>query len=165
MGIKGIIQSETIFINEGLRLRSPDKTEWKAALPWYQNPKVLYYSEGVTDKVYDIEIINRMYSCLSSIGELYFIEVFEEGVWKSIGDVTLSENNMPIAIGDEKYWGKGIGKKVITKLIERAKLIGLSKIYIPQIYLYNNRSEALFTSMGFIEVNKNETEKSYELNL
>jgi RimJ/RimL family protein N-acetyltransferase len=165
MAFKEIIQPQIIFIDEDLRLRNPDKIEWKTALPWYQNPKVLLYSEGVTDKVYDMDIINRMYKYLSSIGELYFIEIFEDEIWKSIGDVTLSEKNMPIAIGDEEYWGRGIGKKVISKLIERAKSIELSKIYIPEIYLYNNRSQNLFTSMGFIEVNKNDIEKSYELNL
>ncbi|MFD3157665.1 GNAT family N-acetyltransferase [Haloimpatiens sp. FM7330] len=165
MAFKNIIQPQIISINENLRLRKPDKIEWKIALPWYQNPKVLYYSEGVTDKVYDMDIINRMYKYLSSIGELYFIEIFENSVWKPIGDVTLSEENMPIAIGDEKYWGKGIGKKVIRKLIERAKSIGLSKIYIPEIYLYNNRSQNLFTSMGFIEVSRNDKRRSYELNL
>jgi RimJ/RimL family protein N-acetyltransferase len=165
MVIKKTIQPETITITEDLRLRNPDKTEWRTALPWYQNPKVLFYSEGVTDKVYDIDVINRMYGYLCSIGELYFIEIFEDGIWKAIGDVTLSDMNMPIAIGNEKYWGKGIGKKVISKLIERAKSIGLCKIGIPQIYLYNNRSQALFTSLGFIEINRNETEKSYEINL
>ncbi|MCB2290545.1 GNAT family N-acetyltransferase [Clostridium sp. CS001] len=165
MTFKQSIQPQIIPIDENLRLRNPDKIEWKTALPWYQNPKVLLYSEGVTDKVYDMDIINRMYKYLNSIGELYFIEIFQGKIWKSIGDVTLAEKNMPIAIGYEEYWGRGIGKKVIGKLIERAKSIGLSKIYIPEIYLYNNRSQNLFISMGFIEVNKNNIEKSYELNL
>lgn len=163
MGFQGVIQPLIINIDSNLRLRNPDKSQWKIALPWYQNTKVLYFSEGITDKVYDMDTINRMYGYLSTIGELYFIEIFDDEVWKPIGDVTLSEKNMPIAIGEEKYWGRGIGKKVISKLIERAKVIGLSKICVPAIYLYNSRSQALFTSMGFIEVNKNDKEKSYEL--
>lgn len=158
-------QPQTIFINDNLRLRNPDKIEWETALPWYQNPKVLYYSEGVTGKSYDMFVINRMYQYLSSIGELYFIEILEDGFWKPIGDVTLSDQNMPIAIGDEKYWGKGIGKKVISTLLKRAKSMGLIKIKIPAIYLYNLRSQNLFKSIGFIEVNKNDNEISYELNL
>ena len=110
-------------------------------------------------------MINRMYQYLSSIGELYFIEILENQTWKLIGDVTLSEQNMPIVIGEEKYWGNGIGKKVIYTLIKRAKAIGLTKIYIPVIYLYNECSQNLFKSTGFIETNENKTEKSYELNL
>ena len=78
---------------------------------------------------------------------------------------SLSEQNMPIAIGDERYWGKGIGKKVIKKLIDRAKIINLEKIYIPAIYKYNDRSRNLFTSLGFIMVGENEKEESFELKL
>lgn len=163
MGIKEITQPDIIEIDKELRLRTPDKSQWEVALPWYENPKVMYYSEGVTDKVYDMEKIKGMYSYLGRVGELYFIEVLESGVWKPIGDVTLSEENMPIAIGEEAYWGKGIGKKVIGSLIERARKIGLKKLQVPSIYLYNSRSESLFTSLGFIQINENEKEKSFEL--
>lgn len=163
MTIKDIIQPHTIIIDEYLRLKTPNRTEWEKALPWYQNPRVLYYSEGVTDKVYGMDIINRMYEYLSKIGELYFIEIYEENHWMAIGDATLSEANMPIAIGDEKYWGKGIGKKVIGKLVERAKEIKLKRICIPAIYTYNERSQNLVKSMGFVEVNSNDKEKTYEL--
>ncbi|EQB86291.1 L-amino acid N-acyltransferase YncA [Clostridium punense] len=163
MGIKEITQPDIIDIDKELRLRTPNKNQWEVALPWYENPKVLYYSEGVTDKVYDMEKIKGMYTYLGRVGELYFIEILESGVWKPIGDVTLSEENMPIAIGEEAYWGKGIGKKVIGSLIERARKIGLKKLQVPSIYLYNSRSESLFTSLGFIQINENEKEKSFEL--
>ena len=46
-----------------------------------------------------------MYEFLSTRGELYFIEVKENENWYAIGDVTLWEENLPIAIGDEEYWG------------------------------------------------------------
>jgi len=156
-------QPNTIQITNTLRLTTPTKPNWQLALPWYQNPKVLYYSEGITDKVYDLATIERMYSYLSKIGELYFIEILEGDSWRPIGDVTLSAENMPIAIGDEQYWGKGIGKKVISVLLDRASKIGMTKISIPTIYLHNHRSENLFKSMGFVEVKKNETEKSFQL--
>lgn len=162
MPIKNAVQPLIIEIDKTLRLRTPDKSYWNMALPWYTNPTVLYFSEGVTDKVYDLTVIERMYSYLTDIGELYFIEVYEDQ-WKAIGDVTLSEVNMPIALGDEKYFGRGIGKRVISKLIERAKEIGMKRIYIPSIYVYNIRSQNLFKSMGFIEVSSDDKEKSFEL--
>jgi hypothetical protein len=68
MGIKGITQPDIIEIHRELRLRTPNKRQWEVALPWYENPKVLYYSEGITDKVYDMEIIKRMYTYLSNDG-------------------------------------------------------------------------------------------------
>lgn len=163
MPLKEIKQPEIINIDEKLRLRILNKDNWSIALPWYQNAKVLYYSEGVTDKVYDMDMINRMYTYLEAIGELYFIELLENDSWKLIGDVTLSEENMPIVIGEEKYWSGGIGRKVIGKLIERAKVINLNKICVPQIYHYNESSRILFKSMGFVKVAENDKEESYEL--
>lgn len=151
MGINNIEHPKAIQVNRFLRLRMICKEDYKLALPWYENPKVMYYSEGVTEGKYDIDTITKMYDYLSSIGEMYFIEIIENGLWKAIGDVGLSEQNMPIVIGDEKYWGKNIGQKVIDKLLERAKKIELKKISI-EIYKYNDRSRKLFTSLGFKKV-------------
>lgn len=163
MPFKDIVQPEVIDIENYLRLRKIVEGDLETALPWYHDPEVLYYSEGVREKTYDIFVIERMYRFLSSIGELYFIEIFENGCWEAIGDVTLSEQNMPIVLGEEKYRGKGIGTKIISKLIDRAKAIKLSKICIPAIYKYNIRSRNLFLSLGFVQVSENETEGSYEL--
>lgn len=60
-----------ININDNLRLRTMLEEDYKLALPWYKNPKILYYSEWGTNKSYDLEIINKMYSYLKSIGEVY----------------------------------------------------------------------------------------------
>lgn len=125
----------------------------------------MYNSEGVQDKVYDLETIYRMYSKLDELGELYFIEIMDDGVYKIIGDGTLSEENMPIVIGDKKYWGLGIGKKVILKLLDRAKELGYKSITIPEIYDYNNRSKRLFKSVGFKEFKTNKESKSYKIYL
>jgi RimJ/RimL family protein N-acetyltransferase len=164
MAFFNITQPDLVEIDECTRLRKVCKDEYHVALPWYQNPRVLYYSEGITDKTYDLDVINRMYNFLSSTGELYFIE-FMEDKWHAIGDVVLSENNMPIVIGEDKYCGKGIAKKVIAKLILRAKEIGLETIRIPAIYKYNERSRNLFLSFGFTKIAENENEESYELEL
>lgn len=53
-----------------------------------------------------------MYNYLNNKGELYFIEVNENGKWKPIGDVTLWQEDMPIVIGEREYRGKGVGKKL-----------------------------------------------------
>jgi RimJ/RimL family protein N-acetyltransferase len=165
MPFNNIVQPDIIEIDENLRLRKTDESENETALPWYQNPMVLYYSEGMTEGNYDLNVICRMYKFLGTMGELYFIEALEDGAWKPIGDATLSDRNMPIAIGDERYWGKGIGKKVIGKLLDRAREIGMDRIFIPAIYKYNERSRNLFTSFGFVKVAENEKEDSFELRL
>lgn len=155
-------QFNLIPIHETLRLRTPEKKEWDLAYPWYQNPKVMYLSEGVTNQTYELYHIYNMYEFLSTRGELYFIEVKEDEKWIAIGDVTLWEENLPIAIGDESYWGRGIGKLVIKTLLKRAKCLGMTKISVPAIYHYNIASQRLFESCGFKKVSENATEKSYE---
>ena len=164
MPIEDAIQPEIINIEETLRMRKPILDEWDIAVPWYHNPEVMYFSEGVTNKVYEIENIKCMYTILSNQGELYYIEVLEDSTWKPIGDVGLSEKNLPIVIGDEKYWGQGIGGKVTNVLINRAKDLGLKKISI-QIFKYNNRSRNMFTSAGFTKVSEDEDSDYFELHL
>lgn len=162
MPLPNTIQPDLITIDEGIRLKKVAKHEYPTALPWYQNPRVMYYSEGVIDKIYDIDVINRMYDSLSRSGELYFIEVLADQ-WRAVGDVTLSEQNMPIIIGEDAYCGLGIARKVISALLSRAKEIGLERIKIPAIYKCNEISRGLFVSFGFVKVGENPSEEAYEL--
>lgn len=155
-------QPKIIPISQTLRLYTPDKEEWEQAFLWYQNEKVMYLSEGIANRVYQLHEIYNMYEFLSTRGELYFIQVLDEKQWISIGDVTLWEENLPIAIGVEEYWGQGIGKQVIKVLLKRAKTIGMHKISVPAIFHYNTASQRLFESLGFKKVGENATEKSYE---
>ncbi len=150
------------MISKTLRLRKPKKTEWKLALPWYQNPKVMYLSEGITHRVYELENIYVMYEYLSTMGDFYFIEVLEEGRWHPIGDVTLWEENLPIAIGDETYWGQGIGKAVVRKMLELAKQKGYQVVNVPSVFQYNQGSKALFESLGFKKVSEDAEEVAYQ---
>ncbi|WBW96658.1 GNAT family N-acetyltransferase [Oceanirhabdus sp. W0125-5] len=166
MGFEGVKQPMIIDINQKLRLKNSSEVDWKLAEEWYKNEKILYYSEGIKDgRVYNLDTINKMYTYLSNIGEMYFIEYFENGKWIPIGDATLSDQNMPIIIGDEAYWGMRIGKLVIGRLLKRAREIGIKKITIPAIYKYNARSRNLFTSFGFRKISENEGEETFELEL
>lgn len=63
----------------------------------------------------------------------------------------------------KKYWDKGIAKKTISKLLERAIDLNFESIYIPEIYLYNERSESLFKSLGFKEIKENDKSKAYKI--
>lgn len=163
MPLQNIKQPKVIQINDTLRLRRIDENEAEIALPWYQNQQILYFSEGLTEGSYDVALVQRMYKYLAGIGELYFIEILNNQNWLPIGDVTLSEENMPIVLGNERFWGRGLGKQVIEKLLERAQTVGLERIFIPTIYKYNERSRNLFTSFGFMKVAETETDESFEL--
>jgi RimJ/RimL family protein N-acetyltransferase len=154
--------------SEDLRLRPaqfPD--DCVDALPWYSDPEVLHYSEGAGAEPYSLEMIERMYQYLMKIGELYMIEVRTENGWLAIGDATLSQETLPIVIGNPKYRSKGIGSQVIDMLIERAKILGWEKLKVKQIFEYNERSRRLYARHGFRETGGGMSEnglafKSYE---
>ena len=152
-------------IDEEIRLRKVEKEEWHKALEWYSDRDIMYYSEGIIDRVYDLSDIHRMYNYLSSSGELYFIEAYVDNQWISIGDVTLMKDNLPIVIGNKEYWGMGIGKKVIRRLIVRAREIGYGTLVVPEIYHYNERSRKLFVSLGFVRSGKNDRSESYMMDI
>lgn len=138
---------QIIQINESLRLRTFSNEEYKTALPWYEDPQILWYSENVKEGKYDMAMINRMYDFLKSKGTLYYIEILEDS-WIAIGDVTLSREMMPIVILP-KYWHRGIGKLVINTLLAEAVRQGYKTIRLSGIYHYNQRSQGLFTQCGF----------------
>lgn len=149
-------QPEILEIDAALRLRKPEPSQWAMALPWYQDPQVLRFSEG-TDQPYDMEVVNRMYEYLQEIGELYFIEIKEGDQWLPIGDVTLADTTMPVTIGIPKYWGQGIGRKAIIRLLDRARDLGYKTIKLKKIYHYNQRSQRMFQAVGFKKIAEDET--------
>ena len=106
-----------------------------------------------------------MYRYLNNAGELYFIEVLENGTYKPIGDVTFWQEDMPIVIGDPAYRGKGIGRKVISALIERGKSLGYDHLAVGEIYDWNAGSRRCFESVGFVAYEKSEKGSSYRLSL
>lgn len=91
-----------------------------------------------------------MYEYLDKQGELYFIEILEEGTYKPIGDVCFWKNDMPIVIGEKSYRGKGIASKVISVLIERGRALGYDTLRVNEIYEFNTASRKCFEKMGFV---------------
>lgn len=166
MSYRDILQPEVIDIDDTLRLRKYDG-KYEIAIPWYQDPIVYYNSEGITDpeKIPDTEYIKRMYRYLSEHGECYWIEVLEKGVFIPIGDVTLKEENPPIAIGVAQYRSVGIGTKVMRAIIRRAKELGIPKLYGSKVYTYNKISQKMHESLGFQCVGISENEMYYEIDL
>lgn len=99
-----------ILTENNLRLRPVQLPEdLQIALPWYQDKEILFYSEGEGTDPYNRITIERMYTYLLKIGEVYIIEILQHNKWVSIGDVTLSREMIPIVIGEKIFRGKGIG--------------------------------------------------------
>lgn len=163
MAIQGITQPEIIQIDDTLRLRKYDGVH-DFALMWYQDEETVWLVDGKRDP-YTIERLGGMYRYLNDVGELYFIEVSENGTYKPIGDVTFWQEDMPIVIGEPAYRGKGIGRKVISALIRRGKELGYDHLAVGEIYDWNEGSRRCFESVGFMACEKTEKGTSYRLTL
>ena len=161
MAIQGIEQPAVIQIDESLRLRKYDGVH-DFALCWYQDEETVWLVDGNRNP-YTMERLGGMYRYLDNAGELYFIEILEDGTYRPIGDVTFWQEDMPIVIGDRNYRGKKIGRKVISALIKRGKELGYDHLAVGEIYDWNEGSRRCFESMGFRAYEKTEKGAKYRL--
>ncbi|MBO5252801.1 MAG: GNAT family N-acetyltransferase [Clostridia bacterium] len=163
MPLKDIDQPEIIQISDTLRLRRYDG-HYEKLLPGYQTPYVYQNSEGIFDetKIPDMNYVRGMCRYLDSIGELYFIEVTENGEYISIGDVTVKDENPPIAIWEDRFRGQGIGKSVMQAVIRRLKTLGYKKITGSEVFKWNTASQKLHESLGFSRVGEDGDSYIYE---
>lgn len=161
MAIPGIEQPTVIQIDESLRLRKFDGV-YDFALAWYQDLDTVWLVDG--DRIpYTPELMAKMYNWLNDAGELYFIEVLENGTYKPIGDVTFWQDDMPIVIGVPDYRGKGLGRKIISALVKRGRELGYNQLRVDEIYDWNEGSRRCFESVGFTAYEKTGKGSRYTL--
>ena len=166
MALKVSEQPEVITINDTLRLRKYDG-HYELFLPGYRDPVVYQNSEGIFDesRIPDLDYVKRMCTYLAKVGELYYIEAKENGTYVPIGDVTVKEENPPIAIWREAYRGKGVGRLVMEAVIGRLKELGSAMITGSTVYQWNTASQKLHERLGFRRVSEDEKEIVYEREL
>lgn len=166
MPLDTAIQPDEIIIHDSLRLRKYDG-RYELFLPGYQDPCVYQNSEGIfdDDKIPDLDYVKGMCGYLSKAGELYYIEIMENGKFIPIGDVTVKSDNPPIAIWYSQYRGIGIGTLVMQAVINRLKALNVPKITGSTVYVWNTSSQKLHEKLGFFKVGGNEKEFFYELEL
>ena len=114
---------------------------------------------------YSLEKLNAMYSYLEEHGDLFWIEFREKGEWLPIGDVALSQENLPIVIGNPTYQHQGLGRKVLKALIDLARQKGWKQLKVQEIYTFNRISRRCFESLGFVESGTTENGVSFVLTL
>ncbi|HFI0101645.1 TPA: GNAT family N-acetyltransferase [Streptococcus suis] len=161
MAITGIEQADILEIDKQIRLRRYDGIH-DFAFEWHQDLELVWLIDGDQER-YSLDLLDRMYDYLSKNGECYFIEIFEDDQFIPIGDVTLFADDFAIAIGDKRYWKKGIGTKVLHRMVERAKELDFMEILVEEIYDWNTGSRKLFEKCGFEAVKKTEKGWSYRL--
>lgn len=131
-------------------------------LSWLQNPKVIEWLEGPRLKKYqqkDLEdYFNNFSRAYNESEEFKLIAIRYHG--KHIGNITISEwsnlhksATLGIVIGDPSCWGRGIAKRVLTKLCtylmsqDGGELIRLEA----GAFVDNRGSVKAFQQAGFVQ--------------
>lgn len=166
MPLDGIKQPEIITLSDVFRLRKYNG-RFEVFLPGYQDPVVYQNSEGIFDeeKKPNLAYVRGMCNFLDSVGELYYIEAREKGGFVPIGDVTIKQENPPIAIWRGEYRGRGLGTLVMRAVIERMRALGYDSIVGSTVYKWNTASQKLHEKLGFRRVGETERDYIYELEL
>lgn len=128
----------------------------EVALAWYQDPQLCKQVDNI-DHVYTLDLLNRMYTYLSTHGNCYYIQY----CGKLVGDVSLHDEAEISIVVCKEYQNLHIGRRCVTDMIALAKEKGLKAVRA-NIYSFNTQSQRMFTSLGFQKVS--EEWYSYQIN-
>jgi RimJ/RimL family protein N-acetyltransferase len=118
---------------------------------WWRNPKIIALTSGNFNPISDEEISKSVSSMTEN--DLHWIIECDS---RSIGHINLEKINdqqaeLQISIGEEEYWGKGIGTKVIEIVLLKAKEKGFSTVKL-EVRPTNSRAIHLYEKMGFKQI-------------
>ena len=120
----------------------------ETALAWYQDPDVCKQVDNI-DYVYTPELLDRMYTYLSTHGDCYYIRF--RGVL--VGDVSLRDNAEISIVVCREYQNLHIGRRCIAEMIALAKEKGFGEVKA-NIYSFNSQSRSAFEAAGFRRVSE-----------
>lgn len=132
-----------------------------ALLPCYRDPETVRLVDGPNAEPYDLDKLKAMYRYMNEHGELYLVErLTRDHRWIPIGDAGLQAQATPIVLAPY-HRGQGIGRAVLTALIERARGLGWQSVEVSEIYDYNVASQRSYESLGFVAVADTELGRRY----
>jgi GNAT superfamily N-acetyltransferase len=142
---------ELLPVDEGLRLRGfAGDADVDLAWPWYRDPETVRLVDGDGSPTYTRDQVAAMYEALDAQGELYLVERRLPGeAWVAVGDVMLAPDTLPIVIAPGSR-GQGIGRRVVRRLVDRARVLGWTELNVREVYPGNEVARRLFTGAGFV---------------
>lgn len=81
--------------------------------------------------------------------EQYVVELRSADGWVPVGDVTLAPEALEIVIAPE-HRGRGLGRRVLLRLVDRARVLGWTHLRAPEVPPGNEASHRLLTGLGFV---------------
>jgi len=157
-----VLRQHNITLQKGnITLRPMTEKDWDILLKWNSDPEVLYFSVGDRVDAYNLEQVQQIYRSVSQNAFCFIIEF--DG--QPIGECWLQQMNLErtlgkypgldcrridLMIGEKRFWGRGIGNKVICMLTEFGFLKEEADIIFGcDIADYNIASLKVFQKAGF----------------
>jgi len=139
-----------LAVDPELRLRAfAGEEDVDAAWPWYCDRETVDLVDGPGSPIYTRVRVAAMYDALAKQGEVYLVERHFGADWKPIGDVTLARHTLPIVLAP-LHRGQGIGRRVVLRLVDRARELGWQHLEVREVLPGNVASHRLFAGLGFV---------------
>lgn len=134
-------------------LRKIKASDKKYFAKWWRDKELLKLTSGILKVISDKKVDKYFKNVLGSKKDYHFILTLNK---KVIGHISLAKrkNNWyetQIVIGEKKYWGRGYGSEAIKLLIQKAKRLRISKIYL-EVKPTNTRAIHAYERCGFKKV-------------
>ncbi len=145
-----------------LILRPCERSDFEAALPYYQDPEFRGFIDGSSTRFFDINMLERIGEYMAMQG--YLFTVVEKASGRAIGEMCLEWMNLsraevkpgekvmrtPLGIWDKTLWGKGYGKDMLERAMKYTfETLGIDRLCGMDVARNNNASQGLFKSCGF----------------
>lgn len=116
------------------------------SLAWYQDPELCRQVDNI-DHVYTLQMLENMYTYLSTHGDCYYIKY--NGCL--VGDVSLRDNAEISIVICREYQNLHIGRRCVREMTILAGEKGMKEVKA-NIYSFNTQSRKMFESAGFHQV-------------
>lgn len=153
-----------LFEKANLRVRILTDNDADFLVKWLSNPLVLHYYAG-RDKPHDIEMVKKIFfqednemKCIieydsNPIGYIQFYELDDEGKEKyGYTDMEGKIYGTDQFIGEVNYWNKGIGKLVVSSMIEYLITHLNASIIVMDPQTWNVRAISCYEKCGFKKI-------------
>jgi GNAT superfamily N-acetyltransferase len=142
---------DILSVDDELRLRAfAGEADVDLAWPWYRDAETVALVDGAGSPTYARDRVVAMYGALLAQGEVYLVgRRTPDGGWQTVGDVTLAPDTLPIVIAPG-WRRQGIGRRVVLRLVDRARVLGWSELHVREITPGNDASQRLFAGLGFV---------------
>lgn len=140
------------FTMPKITLKKIVAADQKYLAKWWRDKTLLKLTSGIFKPISDKEITKYFLAILRSKKDYHFLICLDK---KTIGHISLAKRTnsryeTQIIIGEKKYWSKSYGVKAIRILLNKAKRLDISKIFL-EVRPTNLRAIKAYEKCGFVK--------------